>query len=141
MTNPADLREGMTGPVWQVDEQIDRVHFARYAGSSGSFHPIHHDDAYARAAGYPAVFGPGMFTAGVLSHYLTDWLGRPNIRRFGVRFGQQVFPGDTLTCTGTVTHASERFVDVALEVTNQHGHVLLTGTATAEFMDSTGEPR
>ncbi|MBP2328057.1 bile acid-coenzyme A ligase [Kibdelosporangium banguiense] len=136
-----NLQEGAPGPVWRVEEPVNRTHFARYAGSSGSFHPIHHDDAYAQAAGYPAVFGPGMFTAGVLSHYLTDWLGRPNIRRFGVRFRRQVFPGDTLTCSGAVTRRHGQLVEVTLQVTNQHDQVLVSGTATADLPTTKGKTR
>ncbi|MET7333473.1 AMP-binding protein [Nonomuraea sp. NPDC005650] len=136
-----NLREGAPGPVWRVEETVNRTHFARYAGSSGSFHPIHHDDAYARAAGYPTVFGPGMFTAGVLSHYLTDWLGRPNIRKFGVRFRRQLFPGDTMTCSGAVTRRHGQIVEVTLQVTNQHDEVLVSGTATAKLPTTKGGPR
>ena len=29
----------------------------RYAGASGDFNPLHHDEAYARAAGLPTVAG------------------------------------------------------------------------------------
>jgi peroxisomal enoyl-CoA hydratase 2 len=132
-----DVEEGTAGPTWRVEETINRTHFARYAGASGSFHPIHHDDEYARAAGYPAVFGPGMFTAGVLSHYLTDWLGRSNVCKFGVRFRRQVFPDDTLTCSGTIIRkyrdGHRHLVDAQLRVSNQNGEVLVDGTATASL--------
>ena len=35
-----------------------------YAGASGDFNPMHHDEVAAQAAGLPSVFGHGMFTAG-----------------------------------------------------------------------------
>jgi len=55
------------------------------------------------------------------------------VRRFGVRFREQVWPGDVLTCSGTVTAVSaesdaER-VSVELTATRQTGGVAITGTA------------
>ena len=44
---------------------VNRTHFVRYAGASGDFNPIHHDQTFAEAAGLPTVFGIGMWTAGV----------------------------------------------------------------------------
>jgi hypothetical protein len=77
-------------------------------------------------------------------HYLTDWLGNTNIRRFGVRFRRQVFPGDMLTCTGTITRRYQNgeldLVDARLRVTNQHDETLVEGTATAS-LPRAGEDR
>src|ERR671931_640235 len=91
-----DVQEGDEAPSWELAD-VRRTHFVKYAGASGDFNPMHHDDSVATAVGYPSVFGHGMFTAGVLSHYLTDWVGLPNLRKFGVRFKTQVYPGDTLS--------------------------------------------
>ena len=43
-----------------------------------------------------------MLQAGILASYATDWLGADNVRNFGVQFREQVWPGDSLVCTGTV---------------------------------------
>lgn len=133
------FRPGMVGDEgapWDVPGTVDRVDFARYAGSSGSFHPIHHDDEYAHAAGYPAVFGPGMFAAGVLSRYVTDWFGHSAILKFGVRFRMHLFPGDSLTCTGKVVRVDESLfptADVVVVASNQKGEPVVEGTATARL--------
>ena len=130
-----DLNEGDRGPEWSTPEPLKRTDFVRYAGASGDFNPMHHDDEFAQAVGYPSVFGHGMLTAGILSHYLTDWLGAGNLRRFRTRFSGQVYPGDKLSFGATVTKTyedgDERRVDCDLTVTNQNGDVVLTGTATA----------
>src|SRR5574338_1681476 len=82
-------------------ENLTRTQIVQYAGASGNFNPIHHDEMFAtRAAGYPSVFAHGMLTMGLTGRLLTDWLGDGVLREFGVRFVKQVFPGDTLTARG-----------------------------------------
>jgi acyl dehydratase len=115
---------------------LTRQMFVRYAGASGDLNPMHYDDELARSAGYPSVFAQGMFSAALLAGFATDWLGASNVRRFGVRFREQVWPGDVLTCSGTVTEISEEAdgdrLTVALTATRQTGGVSITGTA--EFL-------
>jgi acyl dehydratase len=102
-----DLAEGTTrGP--REYGPITRTDIVRYAGASGDFNPIHRDEHYAQAAGFPTVFAPGMFQAGVLSSFATDWLGPTNLRRFAVQFREQVWPGDVLVCRGAVASRCER---------------------------------
>ncbi|WP_395108028.1 MaoC/PaaZ C-terminal domain-containing protein [Actinomadura sp. SCN-SB] len=110
--------------------------FVRYAGASGDFNPMHYDDVQARGAGYPSVFAQGMLSAGLLAGYAVDWLGAENVRRFRVRFREQVWPGDMLTCSGRVTAVEERdggrLVTVELAAGRQTGAVAVT--ATADFL-------
>ena len=129
----------MTVAVGEVAEPrtfgpISRTDIVRYAGASGDFNPIHHDETFAVAAGFPSVFSIGMFQAALLATYATDWLGAENVRRFGVRFKEQVWPGDELTCTGTVAAVTRRddatVVDVDLVCTRQTGGVAIEGSAT-----------
>ena len=118
-----------------VVEDLSRTNFVRYAGASGDFNPMHHDDTVATSVGNPSVFGHGMLTAGLMARVLKDWFGPEALRRFQVRFAKQVWPGDTLTCTAKVTGKREedgqRLVDVECAVTNQDGVEALTGSATA----------
>jgi acyl dehydratase len=118
-----------------VVENLSRTNFVRYAGASGDFNPMHHDDTIATQVGNPSVFGHGMLTMGLLARVVKDWFGPESIRRFQVRFSKQVWPGDTLTCTATVTgkreEGGEKLVDLDCAVTNQEGVQVLTGTATA----------
>ena len=107
--------------------------FVRYAGASGDLNPMHYDDQLAQSAGYPSVFAQGMFSAALLAGFATDWLGADNVRRFGVRFREQVWPGDVLTCSGTVTAVSVEpdadRVSVELTATRQTGGVAIVGSA------------
>ncbi len=113
---------------------ITRTDIVRYAGASGDFNPIHHDEGFATAAGFPTVFSIGMFQAALLATFATDWLGAENVRRFGVRFKEQVWPDDELTCSGTVTSVTPgdegTVVEVDLTCTRQTGGVAIAGTAT-----------
>jgi len=115
-------------------EKVDRAMFVRYAGASGDFNPIHWNSDFAKSAGYPGVFAQGMFTAGVLGTFLTNWLGESNVRRFRTRFIGQVWPGEAIVCSGKVTKVyeenGETRADLDLEVTNADGERKIDGSAT-----------
>ena len=118
-----------------VVENLTRTQIVQYAGASGDFNPIHHDEPFAKAAGYPSVFAHGMLSMGLTGRLLTDWLGDGVLRSFGVRFVRQVWPGDTLTGRASVrsleARAGEGLVGLELVTTNQKGEPVLTGEATA----------
>jgi acyl dehydratase len=134
-STPIALNEGATGPEASVGP-ITRIEIARYAGAGGDFNPIHLDEEFAKAAGMPSVFSHGLLSAGLLGQYLAQWVGLANVRRFGVRFTGQVWPGDTLTLAGRVARvddASEagRVAHLELTATRQTGDVVVKGTAEA----------
>jgi VCBS repeat-containing protein len=117
-------------------EGLSRMQLVQYAGASADYTPMHTDEVFAtQIAGYPSVFAPGMLTMGLTGRLVTDWVGDGRLRRFGVRFLSQLWPGDTLTGTATVQalreDGAQHVVDLEIEVTNQNGDVVLTGTATA----------
>ena len=108
---------------------ITRTDIVRYAGASGDFNPIHHDEHFAKAAGFPTVFSIGMYQAALLATFATDWLGAEHVRRYTVRFREQVWPDDVLTCTGTVTAVEDGLATVELTCTRQTGGVAIAGEA------------
>ena len=114
---------------------LTRTDFVRYQGASGDFNPIHHDEEFAKASGFPTVFSVGMLQAGILAGYCAEWLGADNVRRFAVQFREQVWPGDRLVCEASVSRAveadGERRVDLDLRVTRvESGGLAITGAAT-----------
>jgi acyl dehydratase len=135
MTATTELGVGTQAPPRDFGP-LTRQMFVRYAGASGDLNPMHYDDELAQSAGYPSVFGQGMFSAALLAGYATDWLGSSGVRRFGVRFREQVWPGDVLTCSGVVTAVAEEpdgdWLTVALTATRQTGGIAVTGNA--EFL-------
>ena len=129
-----ELHEGTECPPREYGP-LSRTDFVRYQGASGDFNPIHHDETFAQAAGFPSVFSVGMLQAGILASYATDWLGAANVRAFSVQFREQVWPGDRLVCSAKVTrryeHSGERRVDLDLLVTRvESGGAAIKGSAT-----------
>jgi acyl dehydratase len=112
-----------------------RLDLVRYAGASGDFNPIHHDEEFSRLAGNPTVFGHGMLTAGIVARCITDFVGVENLRRYKVRFATRVWPGDTITCSGRVLRkydeGGEHRIDGEVVATNQKGEIAVSGTFTA----------
>jgi acyl dehydratase len=128
-----ELREG-AGPEPFVVGPLTRTDFVRYQGASGDMNPVHHDEPFARAAGYEAPLGVGMFQAGVLAAWAAGWLGPDNVRRTKVRWKEAVWPGDVLTFRAAVARTwteadGERRVEVNLSCTRQTGATAVEGTA------------
>ena len=119
---------------------LTRTMFVKYAGASGDFNPMHHDDTIATSVGNPSVFGHGMLTMGLAGRVLTDWFGPEAMRRFQVRFAKQVFPGDVLTATATVTglrsEGGVELADLDLVVTSDKGTEAVRGEATCAIMSA-----
>ena len=91
-----------------VVEDLTRTQLVMYAGTSGDYNPLHTDDLYSReAAGYPGVFAHGMLSMGLTGKMLTNYVGDGRLAKFGVRFTNQVWPGDTLTAEATVAEIRE----------------------------------
>ena len=127
-----ELEPGTSAPERRVGP-LTRTDFVRYQGASGDMNPVHHDEVFARAAGYEAPLGVGMFHAGVMATWATDWLGPENVRGFKVRWKEPVWPGDALTITGHVAKRTEkdgeRRVEVEIVCTRQTGGVAAQATA------------
>ena len=128
-----DVAEGDRAP--ELAHVLTRTDLVAYAGASGDFNPMHHDDTIATQVGNPSVFGHGMLSMGLAARVVKDWFGAEAVRRLQVRFAKQVWPGDVLTCTAVVTakreEGGENLVDLDLTVQNQDGVVAITGAATA----------
>jgi acyl dehydratase len=134
MTYFEEVREGQEIPPFVV-EGLTRTDLVRYAGASGDFNPIHHDEEFAKMAGNPTVFGHGMLTAGFVAKCLTDFVGAENLRRLKVRFATRVWPGDTVTCKGKVTRkymeGGESRIDGDVVALRQTGEVAVQGSFSA----------
>jgi acyl dehydratase len=130
-----DVNEGDEGPV--VTHELTRTDLVMYAGASGDFNPMHHDEVKAQAAGLPSVFGHGMFSAGFLARAVTDYVGVGNLKKYKVRFAKQTWPGETFTTkvvvTGKRKENGSNLVDLECTLVNQEGEVKVSGQATAEL--------
>ncbi|MEQ9122871.1 MAG: MaoC/PaaZ C-terminal domain-containing protein [Alphaproteobacteria bacterium] len=117
-----------------VVENLSRGLIVMYAGTSGDYNPLHSDEVYTtQVAGYPSVFAHGMLTMGLTGKMLTNYVGDGRLTNYGVRFTNQVWPGDTLTAKATVAEVRDDEVDLTLETVNQDGKTVVTGNATARI--------
>ncbi len=122
----ARLPERTFGPVTMTD-------IVRYQGASGDLNPIHHDDEFARAAGFPAAISVGMLGAGWLAAYCTEHLGEETVRRFRTRFAAVVYRGDRLTASAEVVRLfqqdTESRVELSVRLRKDDGSVVIDGAA------------
>ncbi|MGO9455715.1 MAG: MaoC/PaaZ C-terminal domain-containing protein [Acidimicrobiales bacterium] len=130
-----DVKEGDEAP--SRDHVLTRTDLVRYAGASGDFNPMHHDEVQAVAAGQPSVFGHGMFSMGFLGSALSDYVGVGNITRYKVRFAKQTWPDEKLSTKVVVTAKREEggrhLVDLDVRLVNQDGEEKVVGEATADL--------
>jgi acyl dehydratase len=124
----------------ELRHKLTRTDLVKYAGASGDFNPMHHDEVLAVKSGLPSVFGHGMYSMGLLSTALTNWVGIGNLKSFGVRFTKQTWPDEVLVTKIKVTDKQEKgdYSEITLncEVQNDRGEVKVSGTAVAKLPNS-----
>jgi acyl dehydratase len=128
-----DVSEGDEAP--QRSRVLSRTDLVMYAGASGDYNPMHHDEVKAQSAGQPSVFGHGMFSMGFLGTAITDYVGVGNVRRYQARFAKQTWPDEELltriVVTGKRTEGGEHLVDMDVRLHNAAGEEKVVGEATA----------
>ena len=128
-----DVKEGDTAPV--RSHTLTRTDLVQYAGASGDFNPMHHDEVKAKEAGLPSVFGHGMFSMGFLAAAINDYVGVGNLASYSVRFVKQTWPDNVLTTsivvTGKRNEDGQNLVDLEVNLNNQDGQPVVSGEATA----------
>ena len=126
---------GMEAPV--LRHTLTRTDLVRYAGASGDYNPMHHDEVKATAAGQPSVFGHGMLSMGFLGSAVTAFAGAGSVVDYSVRFARQTWPGEELITSVTVSavrdEAGERLADLDVRLTNADGEEKVVGTATVRL--------
>ena len=129
-----DINIGDESPVFTVPN-LSRTHIARYAGASGDFNPIHHDEKFSIRAGNETVFAHGMLSMGLMGKMLTDWVGDGNLRNFRLRFINRVWPTDTVHYRAVVTDKQEEngecVIAADIYAENQHGVHTVDGSMRA----------
>jgi acyl dehydratase len=129
-----DVAEGDEAP--ELSHVLTRTDLVAYAGASGDFNPMHHDEVKAKAAGQPSVFGHGMFSMGLLGTAITNYVGVGNVTRFTVRFARQTWPDEELrsaiVVTGKRTEGDAHLIDLDVRLRNADGEEKVVGEATAK---------
>jgi acyl dehydratase len=120
----------------EVVRDLTRTQIVQYAGASGDYNPIHTDEVFAKeVVGYPSVFSHGMLTMGLTGKMLTNLVGDGNLKKFGVRFTNQVWPGDTLVTKAVISdikiESNKALVTLDVTTENQNQILVITGSASA----------
>lgn len=113
---------------------VTRTDLVKYAGASGDYNPMHHDETLATQVGLPSVFAHGMFSMGILSNVLVAFAGPGSVKRFDVQFRAITWPADKVSCTGKVTakreEGGQKLVDVEIQCETKPGTRSIIGSAT-----------
>jgi len=85
---------------------ITRTHLVRYAGASGDFNPLHHDETFTRSIGLGGVIAHGMFIMGIAGEAITHWVENKYLRKFAVHFLSMTEPVDLENYENTKARAT-----------------------------------
>lgn len=140
-----DIKIGDLMPTF-ISAPITRTQLVRYAGASGDFNPLHHDETFVAMFGMQRVIAQGMFIMGITSNAITQWIDNQYLRNFKVRFSGMTEPADltdfentkgraTITITGEVvkkfTEGDENLIQCDIVAMDALGGVKLTGSFMA----------
>jgi len=103
--NYNDINVGDTMPIYTFTP-ITRTHLVRYAGASGDFNPLHHDESFIKMIGMDNVIAHGMLIMGIAGEAITDWIDQRNLRKFNARFMSMTEPADLNDMENTKNRAT-----------------------------------
>lgn len=136
MKSFADVNIGDTlGPFEQF---VSKEHCRAFARAGGIEAPRFMDDEGAKKEGLPGMILPGNMSLGLLSKFVTDWIGAEGgarLIRMSTTYRVPVQPDHKLTLHGFVTHSTpaERTAEIDVWIENEDAERLVTGTATVQF--------
>ena len=128
-----DVEEGKEIP--QLVKNPTTQQLVKWAGASGDYYQIHYDKDFAQAAGLPGVIVHGRLKSSFLGQLMSDWVGEEGwVKKISVQHRGMDFPGEQLTCKGTVTKKyiqdGEHIVELEIWTENPRGEKTAPATAT-----------
>lgn len=93
--------------------------------------PVHFDDAFARAKGFPGAIAHGAIAASLLPRLLAQWLGAWPLEQddIDVSFVAPLLVGDTVTARGRCVAVEDDAILCELWCENQDGKPVVRGQA------------
>ncbi len=108
-----------------------------YAQASGDHNPIHVDPDFARSVGLPGTIAHGLLDMAIVTEAVARWAGGyERVASLSCRFSKPLLPGQTVTCTGSVTAVdlSQGIATLQVEAVSSSGdRVLTNGRATVRL--------
>jgi acyl dehydratase len=112
---------------------VEAADIERFTAISGDRNPLHYDKEAAEASRFGRIIVQGGVTSGLLNALIAEDLPGPGSVFLHVdwSFRAPVGPGDTITATAEVleTRSDKPIYSLATTVSDQHGTVVLEGTA------------
>ena len=137
MTAPAiaDVRVGDSLP--ELRRTVGQEQISAYALAAGDPNPIHTDEEFARAVGFPSTIAHGMLSMAIAAECVARWAGgHDRVASLAVRFSKPLLRGDTIICSGRVVDvdAGAGLVHIEVEAVSDRGdRVLTNGRASARL--------
>lgn len=126
-TNAADYRPG-DSILDHTQPGADRAQIALFSEGTEDPNPIHVDEEFAKAAGFPAVLQQGPMTTAHFARELERVLGRDRLKSLDIDFTAPVFPDEPLTLKAVVDRV-DTLVHCALAAEKADGTLTARGQA------------
>ena len=116
-----------------VVKQLSPAQVRRYADASGDHNPIHVDGKFARATPFGGTIAHGMLVLASISELMAATCGEAWLTggRLRVRFRAPCRTSDTISASAQPQTDRDGMRVYAVEVRNQEGELLISGTAEA----------
>ena len=129
-------------PGAKHDIELGPLHIGdivRFQSVVGEDNPLHYDLAWAKAQGYPNVFGLGSHQASQLAAMAAHWFDPHTVASFKARFRNIFWPGECLSYTAEVVKKyrdqinGHRLVELQLACTRNAGDPVVDAWLTLDF--------
>ena len=117
--------------IAEITHRVTQAQLAKYADASGDHNPLHLDDNFAATTPYGRTIAHGMLVLAFVSEAMTKTFGRTWMceGKMKARFRAPVFPGDTVTTSGTLKSTAEDMATYDVVVRKQDGSDVVTAEA------------
>ena len=117
-----------------------------YAAATWDFARIHYDAPYARSQRLPSPVVDGQMLGAFLAQLVQNWAGPTAfLQNLEFRNAGMVFPGDVLTCGGSVTAIRQEdvntLIDCDLWIDNQEGERVVAPASATITLPSRDNPQ
>lgn len=115
-----------------ISHTVTQAQLARYADASGDHNPLHLDDAFAANTPYGRTIAHGMLVLAFVSESMAKNFGRAWMceGKMKAKFRAPVYPGDTVTTSGTLKSTGDARATYEIVVRKQDGSDVVTAEAT-----------
>ena len=116
----------------EITHKVTQGQLEKYADASGDHNPLHLDETFAVTTPYGRTIAHGMLVLAFVSEAMTKQFGRSWMceGKLKARFRGPVYPGDTVTTTGTLKSISEATATYEVVVRKQDGTDVITADAS-----------